>query len=172
MHAKPLLMNGNEEIINRFYTAFQKLDYATMQDCYSDNAIFSDPVFGVLQEGVVKDMWEMLCKNAKDFKLTYGNIHLLDEEYATCEWTATYIFSKTGREVVNRIKAHIRIQDGKITEHTDQFDIWKWARQALGLPGVLLGWSNFMKSKIRNNAIRNLNGFLAKKHGTAPVDGR
>ena len=47
----------------------------------------------------------MLCKNAKDFSLTFSNIQLLDEEYATCNWVATYTFSKTGRKVVNNIKA-------------------------------------------------------------------
>jgi ketosteroid isomerase-like protein len=156
-------MNGNEQLIKRFYTAFQRTDYATMQDCYSEDAIFNDPAFGILTDGRVKDMWEMLCKNARDFSLTFGDIELLDEEYATCKWTARYTFSKTGRPVVNAIKAYMRIQNGKITEHTDHFDIWKWSRQALGLPGVLLGWSGFMKSKIRNNAIANLNKFVASK---------
>ena len=75
-------MNGNEAIINRFYTAFAQLDYKTMQDCYSDDAVFSDPVFGLLQGAEVKAMWEMLCKSAKNFSLTYNNIDLLDEEYA------------------------------------------------------------------------------------------
>jgi len=60
-------MNGNEQLITRFYTAFQQLDYATMQDCYSEGAVFNDPVFGLLQGTAVKAMWEMLCKNAKDF---------------------------------------------------------------------------------------------------------
>ena len=54
----------------------------------------------------------------------------------------------------------MRIRDGLITEHTDQFDIWKWSRQALGLSGVLLGWSNFMKVKIRKMASKNLGKFM------------
>src|SRR5450432_2969903 len=103
-------MSSNEQIIQRFYSAFQKLDYKTMQDCYSDEPVFSDPVFGLLQGNEVKAMWEMLCKSAKNFSLSFSNIQLLDEEYATCHWVATYTFSKTGRNVVNNIKAHMRIQ--------------------------------------------------------------
>jgi ketosteroid isomerase-like protein len=156
-------MNGNEQLITLFYTAFQKLDYKTLQDCYSDDAIFNDPAFGILTDGRVKDMWEMMCKNARDFSLSFSDIQLLDEEYATCQWVASYTFSKTGRPVVNHIKAYMRIQDGKITEHTDHFDIWKWSRQALGMPGILLGWSGFMKTKIRNTAIGNLNKFVEAK---------
>ena len=155
-------MNPNEQLINRFYAAFQQLDYKTMQDCYSDDAIFSDPVFGLLQGPEVKAMWEMLCKNAKNFSLTFSNIQLLDEEYASCNWVATYIFSKTGRHVVNHIKAHLRIENGKITEHTDKFNLWKWSRQALGMPGLLLGWSNFIQGKVHRNARKSLEKFMGK----------
>jgi len=150
----------NEEIIQRFYTAFQKLDYKTMQDCYSHDIIFNDPVFGVLQGDEARAMWEMLCKQAKNFSLTFSDIRFLDEEYATCNWTATYTFSKTGRPVVNNVKAHMRIQDNKITEHTDQFNLYKWCKQALGVSGILLGWSSLLQNKIRKQARRNLQKFI------------
>jgi ketosteroid isomerase-like protein len=153
-------MNGNAQVIQRFYSAFQKLDYATMQSCYSDDIIFNDPAFGILEGPEAKAMWEMLCKNAKNFSLSFSNIQLLDDEYATCDWVANYTFSKTGRKVTNKIKAHMRLQDGMIIEHTDQFDIWKWSRQALGLPGILLGWSGYLKNKIRSNARKSLEKFM------------
>ena len=153
----------NKQLVERFYTAFQQLDYKTMQDCYSDDAIFNDPAFGLLQGEEVKAMWEMLCKRAKDFSLVYSNIGLLDEEYATCNWTATYIFSATGRKVVNKITAHLRIQNGKIIEHSDAFKLSKWAAQALGFNGILLGWTGFMKRKIRKNARKGLTNFMENK---------
>jgi ketosteroid isomerase-like protein len=152
--------NNNTELITKFYTAFQQLDYKTMQDCYTEDAIFNDPIFGLLTDGKVKYMWQMLCTNAKDFSLQFSDIKLLDEEYTTCQWTAHYTFSKTGRPVVNDIKAYVRIENGKITEHTDHFKIWKWSRQALGLPGLLFGWSHYMKNKISGNARKNLDKFI------------
>jgi ketosteroid isomerase-like protein len=153
-------MNGNDQIIQRFYTAFQQLDYTTMQQCYSEHAIFNDAVFGILQGPEVGAMWEMLCRNAKDFSLQFSDIQLLDEEYATCRWTAMYTFSKTGRRVTNHIKAHLRIQDGLITEHTDQFNFHRWSRQALGVTGLLLGWSGYLQNKVRANAKKNLEKFM------------
>lgn len=156
-------MNPNQQLIEKFYTAFQQLDAQTMKSCYSDHPIFNDPVFGILEGEEVGAMWEMLCKNARDFSLTYSNIQLLDEEYATCNWVASYTFSKTGRKVVNHIKAHMRIQDGKIAEHSDLFDLWKWSRQALGLPGWLFGWSGYLKNKIRINALDSLQKFIEAK---------
>lgn len=156
-------MENNEQIIHHFYQAFQKLDYKTMQDCYSENVVFLDPVFGLLQNGEPQAMWEMLCTKANNFSLTYGNIILIDEEYANCEWVATYLFSASNRKVVNKIKAHLRIVDGKITEHTDQFNLYRWSRQALGLPGILFGWTSFMQNKIRRNALNNLQKFMQTK---------
>ena len=144
--------------------AFQKLDYQGMNICYSNDIVFNDPAFGLLRGDEAKAMWEMLCKNAKDFSLTFSNIQLLDEEYATCNWVATYTFSKTGRKVVNNIKAFMRLKDGKIIEHSDGFKISKWAAQALGFKGALLGWTGFMKRKIQQNARKNLIAFIEKKN--------
>lgn len=157
-------MQTNEEVIKRFYTAFQQRDYADMNSCYSDDIVFSDPAFGLLRGDEAKSMWEMLCKNAKDFSLTFSNIQLLDEEYATCNWTATYTFSKTGRRVVNHIKAFMKLKDGKITEHSDAFKLSKWAAQALGWKGALLGWTGFMKKKIQKNARKSLVAFIEKRN--------
>ena len=36
---------ANLETIKRFYTAFAKLDAATMATCYADNVKFQDEVF-------------------------------------------------------------------------------------------------------------------------------
>ncbi len=152
-------MNNNEELIQTFYDAFARLDYTTMQNCYSADPVFNDPIFGILQGEEVNCMWEMLCKSAKDFSLHEEKI-VIDGEYGTCDWIATYTFSKTGRRVVNKVKAHMRIENDKITEHTDEFDIHKWSRQALGFPGLLLGWSGYLKNKIRSDAKNALEKFM------------
>src|SRR4029079_4358975 len=142
-------MNSNEQLINNFYSSFQKLDSVGMNKCYSDDIVFFDPVFGLLKADEARYMWEMLCKNAKDFSLTFGNIIALDDEYSTCDWVATYTFSKTGRRVVNKIRAYMRFADGKIIEHSDAFSLHKWSKQALGIPGVLFGWNSFFQNKIK-----------------------
>jgi len=159
-------MDTNKQVIEKFYTAFQKLDYQTMNSWYSDDIVFSDPAFGLLRGEEAKSMWEMLCKNAKDFSLTFSNIQLLDEEYATCNWIATYTFSKTGRKVVNNIKDFMKLKEGKIVEHSDAFKLSKWAAQALGWKGELFGWMGWMKRKIQKNARKNLIAFIEKKNAS------
>jgi ketosteroid isomerase-like protein len=157
-------MNENEQLVTRFYTAFQRLDYKTMQDCYSGDIVFNDPVFGLLHGDEAKVMWEMLCKRAKDLSLTFSNIQLPDEEYTTCNWTASYTFSQTGKKVVNHVKAFMRIKDGKIIEHSDAFRLSTWIGQALGWQGILFGWTGFMKRAVQKKARKNLAAFIQKKN--------
>ena len=157
-------MDKNKELIERFYSAFQKLDHKTMNECYSEDAVFNDPVFGLLHGDEVRAMWEMLCRNAKDFSLSYSNIVTDDEEYYTCNWTATYTFSKTGNRVVNKIKAFMRINKGKITEHSDGYRLSTWIAQAFGWRGVLFGWTGFMKRAVQKSARKSLEKFIASKN--------
>jgi ketosteroid isomerase-like protein len=159
-------MPDNKQIIEKFYTAFQQLDYKAMQNCYSDDILFNDPVFLLLKGNEAKAMWEMLCKNARDFSLSFSDIELIDHEYATCSWTASYIFSRTGRKVVNNIRAFMRLKDGKIIEHSDGFRLSAWAAQALGWKGVLFGWTGFMKRGIQKNARKNLAYFIQSKNAS------
>ncbi len=154
------MSNYRDELIHKFYSSFQKLDHRGMNSCYSDDIVFFDPAFGLLKGDEARAMWKMLCTNAKDFSLSFGNIQHLDEEYSTCDWEATYTFSKTGRKVINKIKANMRFADGKITEHSDAFSLHKWSSQALGFSGWLLGWNRFFQRKIQNGARKSLVKFM------------
>jgi ketosteroid isomerase-like protein len=156
-------MDPNKQTIEIFYTAFQNLDHKTMNSCYSPDIVFSDPVFGVLKGDEVKAMWEMLCTNARDLSLNFSDIEAIDEEYYTCRWTASYTFSKTGKKVVNHIKAFMRLKNGVIIEHSDAFRLSTWIGQALGLKGVMLGWTGFMKRAVQKNARKSLKNFMENK---------
>jgi len=153
-------MNNDERLIERFFTAFQKLDANEMNACYSNDIAFYDPMFELLRGDDAKAMWEMLCKNAKNFSLQFDSIKNLDDGYYTCNWTATYTFSKTGRKVVNMCKAHMKIENGFITEHSDGWSLHKWSTQAIGITGQFLGWAGFFRRKLKNNARRNLLNYI------------
>ena len=154
-------MNKNEELITHFYTCFQNKDYKGMQACYADSATFSDAVFTNLNSTQVKAMWEMLIKSGKDLKLEFKNI-TSNKNTVSAEWVAHYTFSATGNKVVNRIKASFVIENEKIVQHIDTFSFYTWAKQSLGMVGLLLGWTTFMKNKVSNQAMSNLAKFMAK----------
>lgn len=152
----------NENLIAGFYSAFQRLDAKGMNSFYSNDIVFFDPVFELLKADEVKNMWKMLCQNAQDFSLNFSDISNKEDGYYTCNWTATYTFSKTGKKVVNQVKAYMKIENGKIIEHSDGFSLHKWASQALGFPGKLFGWNRFFQRKIKNNARKALLIFMQK----------
>jgi len=154
---------SSKELITHFYTAFKELDYKTMQGLYADDAVFNDPVFGLLTNGRVRLMWEMLCKRAQHFSLEFSAIEELDDVYSTCRWTSSYVFNTTGRPVVNKVQAHVKIEYNKIIEHTDVFDFWIWSRQALGISGMLLGWTNFLQNKVNIQALNSLEQYELKR---------
>jgi hypothetical protein len=154
-------MNANEQIIQKFYTAFQQTDFRGMQQCYADDISFSDNAFPNLKGGSAKAMWHMLADGSKDLKLTFNNIKANETE-GSCDWEATYTFSLTGNMVINKIHADFVFGNGKIVKHHDEFDFWKWASQAFGLTGKILGWTSFFKHKVQASANERLQAFIQK----------
>jgi hypothetical protein len=63
---------------------------------------------------------------------------------------------------VNDVHASFRFADGLIIEHRDEFDFYRWARQALGPMGLLLGWTPVVRSAVRRRARAGLDEFLAR----------
>jgi ketosteroid isomerase-like protein len=155
-------MHPNEQLIHNFYSAFQRHDGVGMAACYHPEVVFSDPVFVDLHGSRAKSMWQMLCERGKDLTLTFSNVRA-DDQSGSAHWEATYTFSTTGRKVLNIIDATFEFRDGKIIKHTDTFDFWRWSRQALGMSGVLLGWSPFLQNTVRKTAIKGLDAFVAKR---------
>jgi hypothetical protein len=148
-----------EELIAKFYTAFQNKDWKTMQSCYHDDVVFSDPVFQNLRGNEAKAMWHMLVTAGKDLTMNFSKINA-DNKSGSCHWEAFYSFSRTGRNVHNVIDAKFKFKDGKIFRHTDTFNLWRWSGMALGIVGMLLGWCPLIKNRVRSLAQHNLRKFM------------
>jgi hypothetical protein len=149
--------------LSRFYAAFQNLDGEAMQACYAPDAQFDDEAFSLRGREEIGAMWRMLCEVTKakgrdvwklDYSITDNSSH----------WEAHYRFSATGRMVHNIIGGEFTFDaQGQIKTHRDRFDFWRWSRQALGTPGLLLGWSPMLRNKVRAQAAKNLAAWRAKK---------
>jgi ketosteroid isomerase-like protein len=145
---------ANRELIERFYRAFAQRDAATMAACYTSDVTFRDPAFELSGSDVGK-MWKMLCARGADLRIEFSNVSAEDER-GVADWQAWYTFSATGRPVHNIIHADFRFRDGLIAEHVDTFDFWRWSRQSLGTPGLLLGWTPLLRKKVRSQAAQAL----------------
>jgi hypothetical protein len=164
MHPHP---HPNAQTLEKFYRAFAALDSATMRSCYAPDVRFEDEVFTLRGVDEVAGMWDMLCsatraKGLAHWKLEFSGIEA-DDKAGRAHWDAHYLFSATGRKVLNRIDARFTFTpEGLIATHRDSFDFWAWSRQALGAPGVLLGWTPLLRNKVRQQADANLRKFLAR----------
>ena len=146
------------KVIKEFYEAFSKRDAEGMVKHYADDVQFSDPVFTDLKGEEAKNMWRMLCERGKDLVVEPSNI-----TDTSAHWDAHYTFGATGRKVLNRIDATFTFEGDKIKTHQDVFDLWKWTRMAIGIPGVLMGWTPFFQKALRGKAMAGLRDFESKK---------
>ena len=151
-------------LIERFYSAFSDLDSETMVNCYHDDIVFEDPAFGVLKGERAKNMWRMLCESQKnkDFHVSYSNIEANEIE-GSATWEAIYTFSKTDRKVHNIIQAHFEFEDGKISKHTDTFNLYNWSKQALGLKGFVIGKTKYFSNRLKIQTNRLLDTYEKSK---------
>jgi hypothetical protein len=157
----------SQATIERLYAAFAKLDGETMQGCYAAGARFDDEVFSLTGPREIGGMWRMLTEATKAKGLAHWKLEVsgisADGNQGRAHWDAHYLFSATGRQVLNQIDAEFEFDGaGLITRHRDRFDFWRWARQALGTLGLLLGWTPFLRRKVRAQAAGNLKRYLAK----------
>jgi ketosteroid isomerase-like protein len=158
--------HANADVIEGFYAALGSHDGGAMAACYASQATFEDPAFGKLDADEAGAMWRMLTSRAGDLTVDVSEI-AADDRTGSARWIAHYTFTQTGRPVVNDIRASFRFADGLIVEHRDHFDWWRWARQALGPVGLLLGWNPLFHNAVRNRARGTLAEFRAREAATS-----
>lgn len=147
-----------DDLIQGFYAAFNNHDGEAMAACYAPDAHFWDPVFGDLTGVEAGQMWRMLTSRSADLQVELPE-HSSDGDTGRAHWIAHYTFTQTGRAVVNDIHARFRFENGLIADHRDEFDFTRWARQALGLPGLLPP----VRSAVRRKARAGLDEFMARR---------
>jgi ketosteroid isomerase-like protein len=150
----------NASVIRELYEALDRHDGETMARQYAPDGRFKDPAFGELSGVEAGDMWRMLTGRSEDLRVNLAE-HSADGDSGTAHWIANYTFS-TGRPVVNDIHARFRFRDGLILDHEDSFSLWRWARQALGPPGLILGLPP-MNLLVRRRARGELTQFRAER---------
>ena len=150
-------MTDNDTLIRDLYDAMNRHDGEAMANLYEPDGRFSDPAFGELTGEEAGDMWRMLTGRAEDLRVELAE-HETQGDTGSARWIARYTFTRTGRPVVNEVRAAFRFHDGRIAEHDDSFSFWGWARQALGPAGLILGLPG-MSGIVQRRARQDLDEF-------------
>lgn len=157
-------MNPNQQLIEEFYAAFASMEPETMASCYHPEAHFIDPVFGKLVGGDIADMWRMLIeRSGGKLQVSFSDIKA-DVIDGSANWTAAYEFTLTGRPIENRVHAYFIFRDGLIGQHRDDFDFYRWNRQAFGWKGWILGNTAWMQNKVRQQALASLRKWQSRRN--------
>ena len=131
-------MADNASVIRELYEALDRHDGEAMARLYAPDGRFKDPAFGELSGAEAGDMWRMLTGRAEDLKRRarralgrgrHGH-RPLDRHATRSARAGRWSTTSTPR---------FRFRDGLIVEHEDSFSFWRWARQALGPAGLMLG---------------------------------
>lgn len=146
---------NSKEIAIKFYDAFSVANIDVLKQLYDKKLIFNDNIFVNLDYNETISMWSSLLVGNKNMSIKY-EIKKYSEKYVEVEWIADYLFTSTNRNVKNIILAKMEIDQGKIINHTDNFDFYKWSQMAFGITGVLIGWTSFFKNKVRTEAYNKL----------------
>ncbi len=145
--------------IERLYAAMGRHDGEAMAACYAPGALFTDPVFVGLSDGEPADMWRMLTARSGDLRVELQE-HDAEGDHGSAHWVAHYTFARTGRKVVNDVRSEFRFDAaGLVASQRDEFDFWRWSRQALGPVGLLLGWTPVLQHSVRDKARGGLAAF-------------
>lgn len=160
-------MHPNEATIQRLYTAFAALDAHAMTACYAPAACFDDPGFRLNGRRQIAGMWHMLCDAARsnareDWQLNFKEVQA-NALSGQAQWEVQYQFSRTHRRVHNRVTSRFSFTPhGLIESQVDEFDLWRWSRQAIGLGGYVLGWTPFFRQQMRRQTHAALAQYMAK----------
>ena len=147
-----------EEVIVRLYDALDRGDGEAMAACYAPDAVFEDPAFGELHGAEVGDMWRMLTSRGGKV-----DVDLVERDDSSAHWIARYVFTATGNDVVNDVRSRFVFDDGLIADQRDSFDLRRWAAQAMGTKGRVLGFTPLLGPAIRTNARAQLAKFRSAR---------
>jgi ketosteroid isomerase-like protein len=133
-----------------------------MAALYAPDATFEDPAFGRLTGDEPGLMWRMLTERGEDLAVQLVD-HTVEGDRGSAHWLADYTFTQTGRRVHNDVRATFALRDGLIAEHHDEFSFHAWSRQALGAPGLLLGWTPVLRGAVRKKARAQLEAYAVER---------
>jgi limonene-1,2-epoxide hydrolase len=115
------------EVVGQFYAAFERKDVDAMEKLYAPRLRFQDAIFSFDSAAGATHMWRKLFQVDPNAKLKF-TLDSAEGSTVKGHWVADYHVG--GRPVHNEVSTTMKVEGGRILEHTDDFSWKKWAPQA------------------------------------------
>ncbi len=170
------------QTLYRYFTALVARDTQGMQNCYAHGVRFEDPIFNLNGDREIMAMWALLFGPGRlptdrtnkgqggltnTWAVDFHTVKTL-QNHGSVRWEVTFRYAPTGRIVHNSVYSQFHFDDdGLILSQRDNFDFWRWARQAHGFLGMMLGWTPLMWDHAREQAEVSLQEVLTEQAALA-----
>ena len=159
------LVSDRIKIVEGFYEALNKGDYQFVNSLYHSNASYKDELFEL--KGVeIHALWYSAVQPDLNLSVELKSIKEVDGRVIT-EWVMNYTLDIINRRISLNEKGTFIFKGDKIIEHIDEYDFWSWCTQAFGIIGKSLGWSNWLRKRVRNQARKSVLANLYAAQGTS-----
>lgn len=156
-------MSKKIEIVKEFYEALNKRDYKIVNGLYHSEAKYRDEIFDF--NGIeIHALWYNATLPEMDISVKLESIREEGDKVIT-EWEMRYTLDIIKRRINLKEKGVFEFKDEKIYRHTDTYDFWAWCTQAFGAIGRVMGWSNWLRNRVRNQARKSVLTHLYSAQG-------
>jgi hypothetical protein len=137
------------QLIVRFFEAYNQNDWQSIARCYHDKASFSDPIYPDLREESIVYLWFDRLATRKKVDLKF-RVVFADERKVQVEWSG--LSPLHGRSVRINGLSTFALWDEAIVRHVDEYSFVDWSRQALGWKAWLMGGLRFYQTRVQRSA--------------------
>lgn len=155
---RPLPMHPHEALVRRFFERLAARDAPGAAACYHADIFYSDPLFPRLRGAAAGELWRMRLEALESLEIRLEEAQG-DADGAHAVWSLLY--AQGPRTVAVRVRSMFGFRDGRISRHDDHFSFWRWAAQAYGARGAMLGWFGPFRWAVRRRLGRAFERFSA-----------
>ena len=152
------MADTNKQIVQQFYAALNDRDIAEIRSLYHPKAVYKDEIFALTYKEIVA-LWFTSMQPEMDLVVELESIDQHRDTIRT-SWTISYTITSIKKRITLKETGEFKLKDGLIIHHTDTYSFHSWCYQAFGLIGKLASWSNWMKNKVRNQALKSISAHI------------
>jgi ketosteroid isomerase-like protein len=145
---------ASRALVEQLFLALREGETDALLSRYAEHVRIEHPLLGVLDRDEFAAALRSFARRSPGHSLTYA-IEDAEGDRVEASWRLNHLFHETGRLVAISGASVFVLAAGRIVRQTDRFDRRDWARQALGLTGLVLsflpGWRAFLRRELRRS---------------------